>query len=233
MRDKQADPAAFFDKKTATTFDDIWAPLAPLKQALHLLMRFVLAELPEQARVLCVGAGTGAELLYLAGEFPGWHFTAVEPAAPMLEVCRARVREAGLLERCELHQGYLDSLGERAPFDAATSLLVSQFLPDREQRVGFFSAMRARLRSGGLLVSADLSSDMASAEYRALIEIWRRALRFCHVPEERLAHIDEAYGKSVAVLPRAEVAALIEAAGFSAPTVFLQTGLIHAWFAEA
>jgi hypothetical protein len=61
------------------------AKLAPLQEALYLLMAAVLAEAPEDARVLCVGAGTGAEVIELARRRAGWRFTLVEPAAAMLE----------------------------------------------------------------------------------------------------------------------------------------------------
>ena len=41
-----------------------------IKDALHLLTGTVLSELPPKAKILCVGAGTGAEILYLAQKFP-------------------------------------------------------------------------------------------------------------------------------------------------------------------
>ncbi|MFT7681755.1 MAG: tRNA (cmo5U34)-methyltransferase [Moritella dasanensis] len=37
-----------------------------MKDALHLSIRILLSDLPENANILCVGAGTGAELIYLS-----------------------------------------------------------------------------------------------------------------------------------------------------------------------
>ncbi len=222
-----------FDKSHAASYDRVWTPLAPMRDALHLLTRFALSELPQEARILCVGAGTGAEILYLAGAFPGWRFTGVDPSAPMLEVCRRRVEEAGVSARCTLHHGTLGTLPESEPFDGATSLLVSQFLVDVQERRGFFSEVRARLRLGAPLVSADLSSDMSSADYRRLLGLWRRALKFCELPDAQVEKAGEAYGRDVAVLPQREIASIIESAGFSPPVLFAQTALIHAWLAEA
>src|SRR5581483_11546369 len=110
--------AAFFNQNVADKYDQQAARLAPLREALHLLMGAIFSDLPIEARVLCVGAGTGLELLYLAERFPQWHFTAVEPSAPMLEVCRRRAAESGIASRCVFHEGYLDSLPSSEAFDA-------------------------------------------------------------------------------------------------------------------
>jgi tRNA (cmo5U34)-methyltransferase len=59
-----------FDAEHAAKYDERWAPLAPLNASLHLQMRLILQELPAAAHVLCVGVGTGAELLALAKIFP-------------------------------------------------------------------------------------------------------------------------------------------------------------------
>jgi tRNA (cmo5U34)-methyltransferase len=79
-----------FDQERASSYDKRFAKLAPMRDALHLLIHMVLAELPAHARILCVGVGTGSELLALAHAFPQWRFTAVDPAAPMLDICRQR-----------------------------------------------------------------------------------------------------------------------------------------------
>jgi len=100
-----------------------------MRDALYLLIRVILSELP-QCTHSCVGAGTGSELIYLAQNFPQWQFTAVEPAAPMLDVCRQRTEECGIASRCTFHEGYLDSLPTSDSFNAATCLLVSFSLHD-------------------------------------------------------------------------------------------------------
>ena len=54
----------------APCYDKQWEKLAPIRDALHFLLASVFTELPADARVLCVGVGTGAELAHLAGKFP-------------------------------------------------------------------------------------------------------------------------------------------------------------------
>jgi tRNA (cmo5U34)-methyltransferase len=226
------EPPVAFDAAHAAAYDQRFAKLAPLREALHLLISAVLADLPAEARILCVGAGTGHELIYLAQKFPGWRFAVVEPSGPMLEVCRRKAAACGIAPRCVFHEGYLDSLPPSDAFDAATSLLVSQFILAPEARAGFFRAIAARLRPGAYLVSADLASDTASATYQSLLEAWLRLMRETGLPPEQLERLRLAYGRDVAVLPLPQVSALIASGGFDPPVLFLQTGLIHAWYAQ-
>jgi len=224
--------AIVFDEERASSYDKRFAKLAPLRDALHLLIRTLLSELPVDAHVLCVGVGTGSELIDLAQTFPHWQFTAVEPAAPMLAICRQRVQECGIASRCTFHQDYLDSLPSAAPFDAATCLLVSHFFLQPEERRDFFRQIASRLRPNGYLVSSVLAADMSAPAYQSLLEVWLRMLRSTEMPEEEVEKFRDSYGRDVAILPPQEVELIIASSGFDAPVLFFQTLLIHAWYAR-
>lgn len=222
----------FLDRDFASNYDKQFAKLAPMRDALHLSIRLVLSELPDNARILCVGVGTGLELIDLAQTFPQWQFTAVEPAAPMLDICRQKAEEYGIASRCTFHAGYLDSLPASDPFHAATCLLVSHFFVQPEERCNFFRQIASRLLPNGYLVSADLASDMSSSAYQSLLEVWLRMLISAEMPAEEKEKFLASYGRDVAILPPPEVAAIIAASGFDAPVLFFQTLLIHAWYAK-
>ncbi|WP_308364348.1 MULTISPECIES: class I SAM-dependent methyltransferase [unclassified Microbulbifer] len=220
-----------FDQQAAS-YDQQWSKMAPLRDALHLLMGAVFSDLPEDAHILCVGAGTGAELIYLAERFPQWRFTVVEPSAAMLEVCRRRAGEQGIAPLCHFHEGYVEALDPEENFDAATALLVSQFILEREARAEFFRAIARRLRPGGMLASSDLASDTDSAAYQRLLEVWLQMMRAGGIPPEGLERMRAAYDRDVALLPPEQVEDIIMSGGFRTPTQFLQTGLIRAWYAK-
>ena len=220
-----------FDQQAAG-YDTQWAKLSPIREALHLLLESVFAELPSDARILCVGAGTGAEIGHLAAKFPGWRFTAVEPSGAMLDECRSRAQKEGFAERCDFHEGYLDSLQIADVYDGATCFLVSQFILDKADRRDFFRSIATRLKPGGFLASSDLSADAGSDDYGSLLEVWMNVMSAADLTPEKREQMRAAYAKDVAVLAPLVVQDIIESAGFETPVQFYQAGLIHAWFSR-
>jgi hypothetical protein len=55
--------AIVFDRNMASSYDKGNAVFAPLREALNFLMRTILSELPIDAQILCVGVGTGSEVI--------------------------------------------------------------------------------------------------------------------------------------------------------------------------
>jgi tRNA (cmo5U34)-methyltransferase len=221
-----------FDEKNAAAYDDRFAKIAAMRESLLLQVRAVLGDLPAAARILCVGAGTGQELLALAAHFPNWHFTAVEPSAPMMAICQRRAADHGFAQRCTFHTGYLDTLPPGEPFHAATCLLVSHFLVATEARRTFFRQIADRLRPHGRLVSADLSGDRSTADHAKLQTVWFRLMEIAGVSAEQHANMLQAWQRDVGFLSVPELEALITSAGFEPPVLFYQSLLIRAWFTE-
>jgi len=216
-----------FDKDTASSYDSQRDKLVPIKDALHLCIHSLLSKLPSNARVLCIGAGTGSELIYLAQAFPQWHFTVVEPAPAMLEVCCQRTKELGFYSRCTFHEGCLDSLPGSGEFDVATSILVSHFIVDPGERSKYFSEISSRLIPGAYMINADLASDMSTSAYKSLLEVWVNMHEHAGVPIRV-----ESFGSKVAMVPIGEIESIIKSSGFNTPVLFFQTLLIHAWFSK-
>ena len=93
---KNASPQRF-DAERAAAYDDRIRRLAPGYDLLQSTVASVLAaRLPDDAHLLVVGAGTGAEIVTMGRNVSRWQFTAVDPSPDMLDRCRSRVAEAGL-----------------------------------------------------------------------------------------------------------------------------------------
>lgn len=232
MNSKDDESPKFFNKDVASSYDKQFSKLAPMKDALHLCMQMVLSDIPLEANILCVGVGTGAELIALAKAFPKWKFTAVEPAASMLNVFRQKADELRISERCTFHEGYLDSLPESELFDAATSILVSQFISQTEKRTAFFLNIGKRLKPNGYIINADLAGDMSKPSTIDFFDVWLNMLAYSGMSEDKIGQYRESFGKNVSVLPISHVEDLIVTAGFSAPILFCQTLFIHAWYSR-
>lgn len=219
---------AIFDQQ-AESYDAQWAKTAPIKQCLYLLLESLFAPLPGDARILCVGVGTGEELAHLAHKHSGWRFTAVEPSGAMLDVCRRRMQEEGVADRCHFHEGYLASLTHAEPHDAATCFLVSQFILNPTARSAFFRQIAHQLKPHGMLASADLAADIHTADYEILLRGWMQMMAAADISPEGIERMRKAYANDVGVLAPPAVASIIEAGGFAPPVHFFQAGLIHAW----
>lgn len=206
--------------------------MAPIRESLHFLLGPVFANLPEDARLLCVGVGTGAEVAHLARRFPRWRFLALDPSAQMIATCRARAGRDGFADRCDFHVGLLETLPDDAAFDGATCFLVSQFLLDPAARTAFFAGIAKRLHAGGILAWADLAWDTAAPDYPAMLRLWLQAMSGVGLDDAAIERMRSAYSRDVAVLPPDRVAALVAAAGFEAPLRFHQAGMIHGWCAR-
>lgn len=220
-----------FDQQSSS-YDAQWMKLSAFRDSLLVLVASLFRGLPEEARILCVGAGTGAEVHFLADRFPGWTFVAVEPSSGMVRAARERAEKFGYMGRCTFHNGYLETLPDARPFDGATCFLVSQFLLDKRERVNFIRQIARRLGVGGILALSDLAADTGSSGYASLLEVWLRTMAQADLSPERIQQMRDAYARDVAILPPGEVAAFMASAGFEQPVQFYQAGLIHGWYAK-
>ena len=225
----QLAPTLMFDKARAAQYDSQFARANAFRDVIHLVTDLAFASLPNDARILVVGAGTGSEIIALAARHSSWHFTAVDPAGAMLEVFREKAIAAGILDRCTIHVGYIETLADLPLHDAATSLLVSHFLQTDASRGAFFAEIAARLKPGGLLVNADLAADMTEKISARLYATWEQMLRETGADAAGLDNYRAGFGKDFAVHTPAAVEALIENNGFERPSPVLQTLLMRTW----
>lgn len=219
--------AGFFNQDMAEAYDRRNAGLKPISECLHFLTRLALADLPADARVLCAGVGTGAEILSLAEAHRGWSFVGVDPSGEMLEVGRYRLEAAGVLNRCELVQGYVEDVTDTG-FDAVVSLLVAHFI-QREDRPAFYRAIHERLKPGGRFVSAEISGDLDAPEFPAMLEDWKQVQAMMGATPDSLAALPDMLRSMLGVVPPAETEALWREAGFPLPTPFFQAFMIRGW----
>ena len=224
------DGKGFFNQEHAEAYDRRNSGLKPISNCLHFLTELVLARLPDKARILCVGIGTGAEVLPLAAVRPDWTFVGVDPSPDMLAVGRHRLAEAGVLSRCELYQGYVDDAPEEQ-FDAVICLFVAHFI-QLEDRPAFYRAIYDRLAPGGMFVSAEISDDLDAPEAAAKLEDWKQVQARMGATPESLATLGETLRNVLGVVSPAITTDLWREAGFSLPVPFFQAFMVCGWHAQ-
>lgn len=189
------------------------------------------ADLADDASILVMGAGGGAELMALAPVRAGWRFIGVDPSPDMLGAAQAKLAEAGHANRAALHVGYAADAPE-GPFDAATSCLLMPFIPDDGGKLDYLRQVRRRLKPGAPLLMVE---GFASREPEA----WARYLKLyiTHgllrgAPE---AHVNMAAGAQAGLhyVSTARQKELITEAGFASIEPFFQALYIHGWIARA
>lgn len=213
----------------AKSYDERNRELAPIAENMHFLIRLVLRDLPKNARILCIGVGTGAEILSLAQSFPGWTFVGVDPADGMLDVCREKLSEAGVLGRCELIHGYVHDVEAKANFDAVLSVLVAHFVK-RDERLGFYQAMCDRLRANGILVNTEISFDLDSPEFPFMLKNWEAVQHLMGATPESIAGLSQTLREMLSVISPAETEGLLMQSGIQMPVRFFQSFMISGWY---
>ncbi len=193
------------------------------------MIRLVLKNAPVRARVLCVGVGTGAEILSLSSAFPEWTFVGVDPSIGMLDVCRERLGTAGVLNRCELIHGYVHDVLPGENFDVTLSVLVAHFIK-REDRLSFYQAMCSRLCSGGFLINTEICFDLDSQEFPLMLKNWEAIQSLMGATPDSLANLAEQLRERLSVVSPRDTENFLKQSGIALPVHFFQSFMISGWY---
>ncbi|HFZ8995802.1 TPA: class I SAM-dependent methyltransferase [Citrobacter freundii] len=226
-----SDTNDIFNNDFSLKYDASNARFKAINDNLHFLISLLLKDLPTNARLLCVGVGTGSEIIYLASRFPGWHFTGVDPSPDMLAVCASKLRQAKTDDRCVLIQGYLNDVPAVAEYDAILCLLVTHFIQQND-RGGIYHQMAARLKSSGQIIVAEIAGEMAADNFDTALASWAALQGIAGESAPTPAVLRNQLQARLLLLPPARTEALMIDAGFSAPHHFFQSLLIHGWAAQ-
>lgn len=229
--DKEFDATEHFGDRHAAIYDDKIRTVIRGYEEMHDLAYYLLKDsLPAAASVLISGLGTGHEAVTYAGNEKGWLITGVDPTAEMVKSAQARIHEMGLDDRVDAIQGTVADL-DQTGFDAATSILVMQFLKDNGDKEGYLQAIAQRLKSGGRMILIDLEGDRRSPCFQSLMSGWR-----CHQFASRdddeqvvkdFGHVD----RDVQFVDEKRIRQLLTAAGFTDICKFYQSYLFGGYLA--
>lgn len=198
--------------------------------ALQCMTAILLAEqAPADAHVLVLGAGGGLELRSLALAQPGWRFTGVDPAAPMLDLASRTMGEHA--PRATLVHGTIDA-APHGPFDAATCLLTLHFLP-RAARIDTLRQLHGRLSPGAPLVVAHSSFPQHEPDRSRWLQRYAAFAIASGVDPETAEQARAAVSSSISVLTPEDDEACLREAGFHTIELFYAAFTWRGWSARA
>lgn len=220
-----------FDEMGGVSYDQGNSLFYPVNNNLHFLNMLVLKDLPVDARILCVGVGTGADIIDLAKVNKGWRFVGIEPAGSMLKRCEDKLKTERLNDRCELVHGYLADFKSEEKFDAVLCLFVMHFVKDMEERARMYSDMSGYLKIDGRLIVTEISAEFESENYRFLLENWKSLHAHAGAPKDKLEGMSKVIEEQLAVVSPKVTEKMIESNGFAKAVCFFQSFLIKGWYA--
>lgn len=220
-----------FNGEFSRQYDAYNESLNEIANNLHLLISVLLRGLPEKARILCVGVGTGSEITRLAKKHPHWQFTGVDPSPDMLAVCQEKLQREALTARCTLVEGYLGDVAVTGDYDAALCLLVTHFIQDTE-RLGIYQQMNNQLAAGGRMICAEIAGDMAAENFDTQLLSWAAMHSVASKTERDPLEIKAQLSQRLLLLPPEYTEQLIAHSGFGPAHRFFQSLLIHGWVAD-
>lgn len=202
----------------------------PGYHAMLTMTTLLLAEhVPEDGRVLVLGAGGGLELRAFAQAHPGWTFDGVDPAHEMLGLAAQTL--GSLAPRARLHHGYIHD-APVGPFDAATCLLTLHFL-SREKRRDTLAEVRRRLRPGAPFVMAHFSFPQGKGERDLWLSRHAAFLVTSGIEPQQAANARVAVDARLHIFSPEEDEAILREAGFTGISLFYAGFAFRGWVATA
>jgi tRNA (cmo5U34)-methyltransferase len=199
----------------ANEYDEAAQLALPGYEVMHTMVFACLqAYLPERAKLLVVGAGTGMELIRLGKACPQWHLLGIDPSAKMLAIAEQKITHHQLSERVKLIQGYIQDIPTEAFYNAATSILVMHFIPDASSKLQFLSSIAQRLHPSAPFVLVDLFGEKGSQELGQMMPILHTYWNAVEFPTPKQQQLLAGFNQGVYPLPETSILSFLEQAGF-------------------
>lgn len=223
------DANPFSDPQLVAKYADGPPRMIPGYDGMHRMTTLLLEErVPDEGRLLVLGAGGGLELKTFVQAHSRWTFDGVDPSAEMLKLAKQTL--GPLAARTHLHQGTIEVAPE-GPFDAATCLLTLHFLTLDERRRTLAEVHR-RLKPGSPFVVAHFSFPQGEGE-RALWLSRYVAFAAASGIDPKMANARTAIDAKLTILTPEQDEAILHEAGFSNVNLFYVGFTFRGWVAYA
>jgi tRNA (cmo5U34)-methyltransferase len=184
------------------------------------------ASLGEGARVVDLGAGTGALAGAILDRIPRARVVLVDIDPHMLAVAAARVAAHG--DRAELRCAtFDDALGSFAGgggIGAVVASLALHHVPELDRKRALYARIHDALAPGGVFLSADATVHEAGAEHARVFREWAAGMARAGIAAAEAETLFAQWAGEDRYYPLAVELDLLAAAGFARPDCFWKRG---------
>jgi tRNA (cmo5U34)-methyltransferase len=183
------------------------------------------ASLGEAARVVDLGAGTGALAGAILDQIPRARVVLVDIDPHMLAVAAARVAAHG--DRAELRCAtFDDALGSfgGAGVGAVVASLALHHVPELDRKRALYARIHDALAPGGVFLSADATVHEAGAEHARVFREWAAGMARAGIAAAEAETLFAQWAGEDRYYPLAVELDLLAAAGFARPDCFWKRG---------
>jgi len=215
-----------FNSDKANAYDENIMKVIPGYQTSHELSLCLLEDiLSDSSNILISGCGTGKEIVDYSKNNPQWRFLGFDPSEIMLATAKERMKANNCSERVRLVKGVIDNVLE-TDFDAATSILVIQFLPSEDAIQEFLDKISAKLKPGAPFVLVYLEGDRTTDEYLVLNSAWKTQQLNTRNDDQTVIEEFKQRDKDMRYISQEQIELFLNKAGFSKPLKFYQAYLL-------
>lgn len=229
---KNFDATQHFGDKHASIYDDKIRKVIRGYNEMHDLSYYLLKDnLPENAKIFVSGIGTGHEAITYAKNQDGWHIVGVDPTPEMVRSSRNKITQLGLAGKIEVVEGRVESVEENN-FDAATSILVMQFLKDNGDKENYLRNISKKLKKDAKLVVIDLEGQKGSTKFNLPLSAWKNHQYSTRDDKEQIDKDFEHIDADLQFISEKRIIDLLKTTGFSKVHKFYQSYLFGGYIAE-
>lgn len=226
------DAKEHFGDKHATVYDEKIRRVIRGYDEMHDLSYYLLKDnLPSKASILVSGLGTGHEAIKYASNQDDWYITGVDPTPEMLQSAQQRIKQQGLADRIETIEGTPETMS-KTNFDAASSILVMQFLKDNGDKEKYLRNIASRLKKRAKFIIIDLEGNRDSQDFKTLLSAWKCHQFSTRDDQEQIVKDFNHVEADLQFISGERIKELLEAAGFTKICKFYQSYLFGGYIAE-
>ncbi len=233
MTDKTGfDATEHFGDKHASIYDAKIREVIRGYSEMHDLSYYLLKDtLEPNASILVSGVGTGHEAIIYATGQKGWQIVGVDPTSEMVQSSKNKIEQFEIGNRVKIIKGKVENI-EDSNFDAATSILVMQFLKDNGDKEQYLQEISKRLKKGSKIILIDLEGDKNSQNFNLLLSAWKCHQFNTRKDKEQTIKDFEHVDSDLQFIPEERITELLQLSGFKKICKFYKSYLLGGYMAE-